>query len=126
MCNARLNCSPFTCGNGSNPSYSNVVAVTIGSNSGTTNPFYIDNPIDGTAPCNTKYLTASQLNANVTLAQSYAASNLPSSPSGMIVSNYTFYNMPGYPYSWTYSIMAGYWLLRITYGVPNCSGGQGS
>ncbi len=123
MCNRRLNCSYPVCPNGYSPTYSNVTTITIGTNNGTYNPFHYYYGLPGTAPCNTEYLTASHLNSNVSLAQSYAASNLPSSPTGMVTTNYNFYNSIGFPINGNYSIMAGYWQLRITYGLPACGGG---
>ena len=122
MCNTRLNCIVYNC---TNLYYTNVITITLGINGGTTNPYYIKNPIDGTAPCNNEYLTASHLNTNVSLAQTHAIANKPSSPAGMQIINYRFYNMPGYPITNNYSIMAGYWQLGVTYGLPNCTSGGG-
>ena len=116
MCNVRLNCSPYTCSSGARVFYTNITSVTYNVNSNS-NMFHYNVPYTG--DCAALYLSASQLNNNVSNAKSYTTSNMPSSPSGLIISNYNFTcNLgqlyPGAP-TWT-----SYWKLQVTYGTPNC------
>jgi hypothetical protein len=121
LCNIRLNnCSQYACGNGTAPYFTNVITLLFGTTSGTSNPWHYHSPLNSSAPCDNEYLSASQMNANVTSAQSFAASNIPASPTGMVITNYRFHNMFGWPYTWSNSIYAGYWLLDVTYGKRNC------
>lgn len=115
MCNARLNCTSMTCATGS-LFYTNVTTVTQGSND-PANQYFYHMPYAG--DCEAVYLTASKLNSNVTSAQNAGVVNKPTSPTGMVVSNYAFNcNLGIYPNS---QIWIAYWQLKITYGVPNCS-----
>jgi hypothetical protein len=115
MCNTRLNCSQLTCD--VSGYYTNIVTISDGVNSNS-NPYYSQTPI--TTSCDAYYLSAYNLNSNVTKAQVYGASNLPTSPTGMSIINYNFLCQmgPAYPGAVAYR---GYWQLKVTYGVLVCT-----
>lgn len=120
LCNRRLNCSQYTCGNGGTVYYTNISSITYNGNvSGSL--FYRYTPVV-LYPCTEPPLiSASDLNNKVSAAQSYANTNKPTSPAGIVITNYNFQGQYNMAYAGA-SYIATYWNLTVTYGTVNCSG----
>ncbi len=114
-CAAKLNCNIAI---GSCPGFywANVVTVKLGDFGNVWTGLYYS-PNKPTV-CSEPLMYGSDINNRVTLSQGYAASNLPSSPSGMHIASYGVFGrvMPGsVPYTHTM-----WWGLNLTYGTYAC------
>ncbi len=119
ICNVFLNCNNYVDYSGNcpcqNPIFTNVTNLSI-SNSSNSYPsvLYYKDLFNS---CDNTILTVTQLQNYVSNIQSYAVANIPSTPSGMVISNY---NITTGFLPITLSHIRTWWGLTVTYATVGC------
>lgn len=128
LCNIKLNCTQYNppC----NPYFYTNVVTLLFDNMSNHYPnalfyYYISNGSPSNV-CNPPALTDVQLNNYINGCKTLGIFNVPTSPSGYIITNYsvnaTMYVNPPVPPSGGYTIL--WWYLNVTYAIPSCGGGS--